>query len=250
MKNLRQLATIRSMYKVLRDISCFSFSQYAEDLLLHHLNAQSQGFYIDVGACHPRNGSTTYGLYLKGWRGITVEPNPDVDHVFKRGRPGDVHLNIGISRQPATMTYHRFEHAEFNTFDDQIACIRPNKIDHILIPCSPLSEVVRNYASDRPIDLLSIDCEGSDFDVLESLDWSVSRPVAILIEDFEQFDAGAKPGVVGAVRAFLHDRGYAVAAQAIFTFLYVDRHAFNTPCRDSGFRLDQSQLTGLAATRA
>jgi FkbM family methyltransferase len=233
-----------------RNRHTISFSQYGEDTILWHLNPQSHGFYIDVGAYHPRILSNTYKLYLKGWSGITIEPNPDVADMFRRVRPRDLHLNIGVSRTRCDLTYYRFEHSELNSFDrEQASRMRTNVLSCLKVSCLPLSEVVQQHAAGHRIDLLSVDCEGLDLSVLESLDWTLTRPVAVIVEDFEQFDVNKEPGGVSQIRRFLARQDYAQVAQAIFSFIYVDRRAFFAPVCDEGFRLDQSQLVGIAHQR-
>ena len=41
------------------------------------------GFYVDIGAHHPKRFSNTYFFYKRGWSGITVEPNSDAIKLFK-----------------------------------------------------------------------------------------------------------------------------------------------------------------------
>ena len=56
-----------------------SYSQLGEDLvIMNHLqclgkNPNSKGFYIDIGAYHPLDGSNTYKFYKRGASGITVD---------------------------------------------------------------------------------------------------------------------------------------------------------------------------------
>ena len=54
------------------------------------------GIYVDVGAYHPKLFSNTYLFYKKGWRGICVDPNPEVGKMFRLARPRDVFLNVGV----------------------------------------------------------------------------------------------------------------------------------------------------------
>src|SRR6478752_2964499 len=55
-----------------------SMSQFGEDAVLAQLfHDQDQGLYVDVGALEPFNGSNTYALSQRGWRGINIEPQPD-----------------------------------------------------------------------------------------------------------------------------------------------------------------------------
>lgn len=47
------------------------------------------GRHIDIGAGHPTQGSNTYGLYLRGWRGLLVEPLARFQPDIQRLRPED-----------------------------------------------------------------------------------------------------------------------------------------------------------------
>ena len=55
-----------------------SYAQEGEDLILYRMiyGKIDKGFYVDVGAHHPKRFSNTYFFYRKGWRGINVEPMP------------------------------------------------------------------------------------------------------------------------------------------------------------------------------
>lgn len=224
----------------------FTFAQYAEDTLLYQLQPQREGFYIDVGAYHPWQGSNTYKLYLRGWHGITVEPNPEVAAQFRRLRPRDVHLNLGVSESAGELAYHHFDDAKLNSFDGaQAGRMNCAVRKTTTVPCLPLSDIVARYAPGTRIDMLSIDCEGLDLEVLESLDWETTRPCVLVIEDFEQFRLNARDGAAGRIRQFLSERGYALLSQAMFSFLYLDRAAV-ARSNGRGFRLDRSQANLLA----
>jgi hypothetical protein len=160
--------------QIRRQIRTISFSQYGEDVLLYALFSPApSGFYVDVGAHHPWNLSNTYKLYLRGWSGVTIEPNPDAAPLFTRHRP---------------LTFHKFAQPALNSFDaEQSDRMTQEVIQRISVECLPLQEVVDLRARDRSIDLLSVDCEGFDLDVLSSLDWTRVRPTAVIVEDFEQF---------------------------------------------------------------
>jgi FkbM family methyltransferase len=207
---------------------------------------QREGFYVDVGAYHPWQGSNSYKLYLRGWRGITVEPNPEVAPLFRRLRPRDIHLNLGVSADAGELAYHHFDDAKLNSFDSaQAGRMNCAVRKTTAVPCLPLSDIVARHAPGNRIDLLSIDCEGLDFEVMESLDWQSTRPCVLVIEDFEQFQLNAKSGAAGRIRSFLTAHGYALLSQAMFSFLYLDRSAVGRS-NGRGFRLDHSQARILA----
>jgi FkbM family methyltransferase len=243
---LAGMARARASAEVMKRIRSASFSQYGEDVLLSHLKPEARGFYVDVGAYHPVSLSNTYKLYLKGWRGITIEPNPDMTPLFRRFRPGDLHLQIGIASEAGELTYYRSDDPHENTFDGEWATSRPGRnIDSLSIPCLPLSDALTTHAPSQHIDLLNVDCEARDLDVLRSLDWEHDRPTAIIVEDFQAFHAGTSNGCASEIRDFMFERRYAIAAQCVFSFIYVDRTAFGRPPDGYGFRLGASQLEGL-----
>ena len=225
----------------------FTFSQYAEDVVLNcSLLPKRQGFYIDVGAYHPWKQSNTYRFYLTGWNGITIEPNPDVADEFKRFRPRDTHLVMGVSPAPGVLTYYQFKDPKINSFDEsQSQRMSSPSIGQKAIECLPLREIVGQHAKDRQIDLMSIDCEGLDLEVLESLDFATTRPSVIVVEDFEQFGATHQGGT-SRIRTFLHAQGYATFAQSAFSFHYLDVGALGRKNTDAGFSLEKAQFGALA----
>src|SRR6516225_4632464 len=75
-----------------------SYSLNFEDVIINRLFPTTQdGFYVDVGAGHPRLANDTFSLYQKGWRGINVEPNQDCYSALVEERPRDINLQILLS---------------------------------------------------------------------------------------------------------------------------------------------------------
>ena len=70
-----------------------SYSQEGEDMLLDRfLEDRSVGFYVDVGAHHPKRFSNTYRLYCRGWRGLNIDANPGSMTLFQKLRPRDINV--------------------------------------------------------------------------------------------------------------------------------------------------------------
>src|SRR3989344_4572766 len=71
-----------------------SYSQSGEDMILRSIfDDKKEGFYVDVGAFHPKLYSNTYYFYKRGWRGINIEPNPGANFGIRKG---DINLKCGI----------------------------------------------------------------------------------------------------------------------------------------------------------
>ncbi|KKT48350.1 MAG: hypothetical protein UW41_C0032G0008 [Candidatus Collierbacteria bacterium GW2011_GWC2_44_18] len=185
--------------------------------------SQDKGFYVDVGAYHPKLFSNTYLFYKKGWRGICVDPNPKMKELYRIARPRDVFLNVGVGAEESVtamsagrqvspchgekglqgdslkagmMEYFEFEEGAANTFSPEQA--RKNQevgrklIGKRMVPILPLKKIFAKYLpKGQQIDLLSVDVEGMDLEVLKSNDWKKYRPRMIICEDLE-FDLDNK----------------------------------------------------------
>ena len=100
------------------------YSQFYEDYILSYVFQDvAKGTYVDVGAYNPDTGSVTKYFYLKGWRGVNVEPNPEHLAALQKGRPEDANLGVGISDAAATLTFFKFEKraSGLSTFDPETA---------------------------------------------------------------------------------------------------------------------------------
>ena len=164
-----------------------SYAQNREDVLLNRLfPAGYVGFYIDVGANHPVNGSVTAHFYhARGWRGINVEPS-GVFTSLERDRPRDVNLNLAVSCERGEATFHEFpEGTGVSTLDPQLARSAQDKFS---FPCQSRTVTVDTLASicDRfapaRIDFLSIDVEGHERQVIQGGDWRRFRPRVVVAE--------------------------------------------------------------------
>ncbi len=193
------------------------YSQFGEDVVLSRILRERQGFYVDIGAYHPKHLSNTYLLFKKGWRGINIDPNPYAIRLFNKYRKNDTNLAVGISRENAVRKFYLFSHSNWNTFSSEKAEQWKNRIDVRYlgdrnVKCLPISAVLDQYAPDGAvIGLMNIDVEGLDLEVLESNDWRKYRPIVIVVE-CANFNP-ARPESSG-VYQFLIAQGY-----RLFVFL-------------------------------
>lgn len=164
-------------------------AQEGEDALLKRLlkwHYNNPGFYVDVGAHHPTRFSNTYHYYLKGWRGINIDPIPGGMKLFDEQRPDDINLEMGIANQGGELTYTVFKEPAFNTFDlgsVAYAETRTEKVGEHQITVKPLSVVLEEYVpEEKPITFMSVDVEGFELSVLQSNNWQKYRPMFVIAE--------------------------------------------------------------------
>jgi FkbM family methyltransferase len=164
------------------------YSQEGEDVLFERIfPAKNSGFFVDIGAHHPRRFSNTYALYRRGWRGINVDATPGSMELFRRLRPKDINLECAVSNSAVPAKFHVFEEGALNTFDQALA---REYIDHgwalkaeLEMDSRPLSSILREHLpAGTEIDLLNVDVEGQEMSVLSSNDWGRFRPELIVME--------------------------------------------------------------------
>lgn len=168
----------------LRDIAYardIQFSQFGEDLFVRYYfgNGKKAGFYVDIGAYHPFQGSNTYHFYKSGWRGINIEPNPIMFPSFPRHRENDINLNLAVSNHEGFVDFN------CDGVYSGIASSADNagKTVH-RVATAALASILENHLPfGQQIDFMSIDCEGHDLIALQSNDWERFTPKLIIVED-------------------------------------------------------------------
>jgi FkbM family methyltransferase len=189
----RLLGPIRRIRKKLFDgygYSLKSYSQEGEDMILDRIFADKpHGFYVDVGAHHPKRFSNTYYFYKQGWRGINIDATPGSMRAFNKYRPADTNIEAPVSRKKQTLTFYMFDDPALNGFSQQLSEQRSTNgqaykiIQTIDLETVTLSEILaKHLPKGQLIDFMSIDVEGLDYDVLLSNDWNRFRPKIILVE--------------------------------------------------------------------
>jgi FkbM family methyltransferase len=83
---------------------------YAQNLEDYHLDLvfadQPTGTYVDVGGGHPVADNVTFWFYLKGWRGLVVEPQQALADVYAGVRPRDRTVSCLAGRADGEAEFH------------------------------------------------------------------------------------------------------------------------------------------------
>lgn len=166
-----------------------SYSRSGEDLIIEELfKGKMNGFYIDIGAFHPKDYSNTYKYYLNGWNGINIDANVDAIKLFDKFRPRDKNIFAAISDIEVEKYFYKFENdSSMNTLSSEFAeeAIRDFELkvsSKQFVKTRRLDNLLSELSIDQPIDFISIDVEGHDLEVLMSNNWEKFRSKAIIIE--------------------------------------------------------------------
>lgn len=170
------------------------YAQFLEDYVLSIVfNEVDKGFYVDVGAYHPSQISVTKYFYLRGWRGINIEPLPNQFPSFLAERPDDVNLNIGIAENTGELSLcivtpvNQPEHDALSTFKENVVDIALKEgcvYTTVAVPVRRLDDVLEEHPM-SVIHFMKIVVEGMEEEVLKSIDLSVHRPWVLVMKATE-----------------------------------------------------------------
>lgn len=203
-----------------------TYAQHGDDLVIlniFHNIGISRPSYMDIGAHHPVNISNTALLYKLGCRGVNIEPNPNLFENFKAQRQEDTNLNIGVAKESGVLDFYMIDDfSGRNTFDKRTAedFVRKNPMFSIRsvqpIPVKNLNDVIAQTGGEFP-DFLTLDVEGLDYEILESFDFSKTRPKVICVE----FISGDGSNVHSGIKALMSERGYFLYFKTVGNAFYV-----------------------------
>jgi FkbM family methyltransferase len=203
-----------------------SYSQEGEDMILASVfEGQRDGFFVDVGAHHPKRFSNTYRFYSRGWRGINIDATPGCMKAFRRSRPEDINLEAAVSDSVQTLNFYLFNEPALNTFDRALATERHGFLHFQIVREVAIQTVTLrslldlHLQAEKPIDFLNVDVEGLDLQVLKSNDWDRYRPKVVLVEDntIKAWNEIANSPTV----QFLTENGYEPFSRTFRTLLFM-----------------------------
>ena len=156
-----------------------SRSQLGQDLwVLEKLNWKQGGFFVEFGATDGVLLSNTWLLEKSfQWEGICAEPNPMFFEKLQKNRnchlsPACVHSISGEKMQFVLADVYGglVAHARDDDHLTKRAAYEANG-EVMQVETISLMDLLDQYNAPRKIDYLSIDTEGSEFTILEGIDW-------------------------------------------------------------------------------
>jgi FkbM family methyltransferase len=205
-----------------------SFSQTGEDLIVEFIfNDIGVDYpsYIDIGAHHPYYLNNTQIFYLKGCRGINIEPDPSLFNFFDSNRNDDINLNIGISDKSGELDLYVMNVPTLNTFSKVESENYANEGDFFVkeikkIKVETISKIITEHNNNIFPDFLTIDAEGVDEIVLKSIDYDFSKPTVICTETVS-FSAKGKGVKNTELIRYLENKGYILFADTYINSIFV-----------------------------
>lgn len=207
-----------------------SYSQMGEDIIILNLINMMKikdPSYIDIGAYDPYSLSNTALLYSLGYTGINIEPNPYRFKNIAAVRKKDTNLNIGVFNKTGVL--------EFNINEQEVlSCIYKNIQDGekefhakeiIKIDVDTVKNIVTKFNNGVFPDIMSLDAEGVEKIVIDSIDFSDSYPKIICVETLEYAPHKIFPSKNIELIDKIKGKGYFLFADTYINSIFV-RHDF------------------------
>ena len=155
-----------------------SHSQLGQDIkVINFYNNKENGYFIEIGASDGIQLSNTYLLERQyKWRGICCEPIPSCFEELVINRPNSicyneaVYSNTGLTVEFDISNENDMLSGISHHIDYHKPVVDKNKIT-IQIPTISLLDVLDNANAPSFIEYMSLDTEGSEYEILENFDF-------------------------------------------------------------------------------
>ena len=206
------------------DLASVLVGQYNQPPVIESLFTEGQQrFFIEAGAYDGIMGSNTLRLELsKEWKGLLVEPNPQLyEKVKSRGRNAwTLGSCFSMETSPQRVTFDAADQVGgiVNTETGEKPGVECPEREDLQMQCVPFYSVVQALGSPR-IDFLSLDIEGADLQVLMTIPFDKVNISVIMIEVAHLGEIFH--GDNDMLRQFLHESGYIFYRRMSIDDIYV-----------------------------
>lgn len=162
---------------IVEELNALSKSQLKQDLfVLDELGYKQYGYFVEFGATNGADLSNTYMLEKNfKWTGIVAEPAKIWQDALINNRTCKISFDCVWSKSDEQLEFNEVNAAELSTINvfssgDEHAKARETGSTYNVHTIS-LLDLLKKYDAPKEIDYLSIDTEGSEFEILSAFDF-------------------------------------------------------------------------------
>ncbi len=214
------------------DVAVKSYSQAGEDAIVSYilnvLGEKKGCSYLDIGCNRYNELNNTYYFYKRGIRGVLVDANPQFIKEIQENRPEDIVLNVGVGiKSGEKLTFYVMNGDGLSSFNKESidAAMKETawlKIEQeIEVPILTINEIYKKYFLGAP-SIVSIDVEGDELAILESIDMKKYRPLIYIIETIEYREKLDLDNKRIDIVDFMQSKGYREYAFTGINSIFVD----------------------------
>ncbi len=165
-----------------------SYSQLFQDLLVLYLLAgKNNGYFVEFGAADGMFLSNTYLLEKNfNWNGIVCEPARSWENSLRGNRTSIIDYRCVFHSSGLKLPFLDVEHNELSTLQSysQLDLHASNRTsgNQYLVETISLEDLLDQHDAPNVIDYLSIDTEGSEFDILKVFNFNKYQFCIITVE--------------------------------------------------------------------
>lgn len=165
-----------------------SRSQLGQDIfVLFELGFKAGGYFVEFGATDGIHLSNTYLLEKEfDWGGVVAEPAERWHRQLKNNRDCPIEPNCVWRDSDSVLTFNETREGEYSTIDSHSSSDGHNGMrtggKRYSVATISLGDLLDKYNAPRRIDYLSIDTEGSEYEILSSFDFDKYEFNAITCE--------------------------------------------------------------------
>lgn len=154
-----------------------SKSQLGQDLfVLSELEFKKNGFFVEFGATNGIDLSNTYLLEKEfGWKGILAEPARCWHDSLRKNRNAFIEESCVWKDSNSVLEFNEADFAELSTIDaysnEDLHGRSRHRGRRYEVRTISLNDLLAKYGAPSEIDYLSIDTEGSELEILRSLNF-------------------------------------------------------------------------------
>jgi len=211
----------------------WSGAQAGEDRIVNYLFKSrkiDRIKYIDIGANHPVKGNNTYLFYLKGSRGVLVEPDIKFHKNLIQTRPDDILIKKGIGiKEEENVVLYLFDDGSLNTLSKIQARERQKSGQSIIeeheIGLVTIEKIIEQNFKDQLPELVSLDIEGMDLAIIESHNFN-KYPVPVWIIETCSYSENHIKEKISDIIDKMEDKGYFVFGDTYINTIFVNKKWF------------------------
>jgi FkbM family methyltransferase len=163
--------------------------QLAQDIAaLKACGFKADGYFVEIGAANGRRHSNTYLLEKKyGWAGIVAEPAQIWHESLQQNRTCKIDFRFVSNVDGESIEFVEAQIPTFSTAKNHISSDhhqekRQHGAINYFVSSVSLNTLFKELNAPVEIDYLSLDTEGSEFDILSTFDWGKYQIKFITIE--------------------------------------------------------------------
>jgi FkbM family methyltransferase len=197
--------------------------EYSQDRIAYlYFKRKTDGFFIDIGAHDGISGNNTYIFEQIGWKGICIEPQPDIFRQLQKNRKCDIYNAAIYTQSSDGLEFAKINNADFLSglsvilSDNRKELLEKesNQVEYIKVKTMMFDDIMKTYPSVRYIDFMSLDVEGAELNILQTINFERYSFGLMAIENNEPNNILAK---------YMESKGYKILITIGCDILFIQK---------------------------